>query len=316
MAQELVYPKRMTLNFALNIIAKSEFIFYSKNKQIKDQVICVKNVQEANIFGLLIIYKVIEFAVNNGCFNGGKLRYNNYMQKMWEQYNFFDLMNAFFVENFEEKNISKEIKGLDVQSRNNCIIAPQPLLRDDVYSDQYLKTKFLPKIREYYKESDKAILMILTCFSEIVLNFWEHAKEDNKSIMIADGNKNTIEIACADTGDGIISTLSNSFSKDTKKEDILEKALEKKITSKRLTNHMGFGLFVINEIVKAVNGKLALFSEGYYYEYNGGKIIKGRCGYWKGTIIYLSLPLKTPKTLIDLTSMVEKNHEKLKINFG
>jgi hypothetical protein len=57
--------------------------------------------------------------------------------------------------------------------------------------------------------------MILLTFSEILLNFWEHATEDTKSIIVAHGNKDQIEIALGENLPEaiVIRTLPNPESK-------------------------------------------------------------------------------------------------------
>lgn len=106
------------------------------------------------------------------------------------------------------------------------------------------------------------------------MNFWEHAVNDTKSIIVASGNKVKVEIACADTGNGVISTLSPTLVHQISKEEVLVKSLEKGITSKKMTNHMGYGLWILNEIVTATKGRLHLYSEGAYVFNDFGKIKK------------------------------------------
>lgn len=145
--------------------------------------------------------------------------------------------------------LENEYKKLNIKIQESFIIAPQPLLRNDSYSNDVLIERFLPKINEYYSFNERVVSMIFQCLSEILLNFWEHAIEDTKSILVADGNKTSIEIACADTGNGIISTLEQSNpSKNTSKEKLILSALEKGITSKKDTDHMGYGLWILNQI--------------------------------------------------------------------
>ena len=79
---------------------------------------------------------------------------------------------------------------------------------------------------------------------------------------------------------------------------------------------MGYGLWIINQIITLIRGKLQIYSEGFYYSNEYGKVKSGSCGYWKGTIIYLFLPLKNPVTLCDIIQ--NDGDEKLgnlKINF-
>ena len=48
-----------------------------------------------------------------------------------------------------------------------------------------------------------------------------------------------------------------------------------------------------------------------------GKIKKGTCAFWKGTVIYVSLPLSSPKTLADIQELVlDKQLNDIKIDFS
>lgn len=173
-------------------------------------------------------------------------------------------------------------KKLDFKIKGEFFIAPVALLRKDKFSKEKIKDDFLPKIEEYYKnipeerniDKTKVSSMILQCFSEILLNFWEHAVEDTKSIIVANGNSDYAEIICADTGNGIISTLKPVLNKLYSKDDILAKAMEKFVTSKKDTDHMGCGLWILNQITNLSKGRLYIFSEGAYYLNNFGKFTK------------------------------------------
>jgi signal transduction histidine kinase len=155
--------------------------------------------------------------------------------------------------------------------------------------------------------------MILLVFSEILLNFWEHAIEDTESIIVAHGNSQNIEIACADTGNGIISTLGGSMiSENFRPEQILLESLKRGVTSKKMTNHMGYGLWILDQITTMVKGRLHIYSQGAYYYNEYGSKKSGRCGYWQGTIVYISLPLQKPKTLVDIEPLVSSE---IKINW-
>ena len=80
---------------------------------------------------------------------------------------------------------------------------------------------------------------------------------------------------------------------------------------------MGYGLWILNELVSLVRGRLHIYSEGAYVFNNYGKIKKGTCAFWKGTVIYVSLPLSSPKTLADIQELVlDKQLNDIKIDFS
>lgn len=290
-----------------------EKAFGMENKSISDVKINLRKLKKTSLLGVLINYKFIEYTYKNYCFKKAELLVNDYVMTEWERYGFTELFNLYI----SNKDITEKwYKKLDVKVSERFIIAPQALLRDNNYSQTYLNSNFLPKIENYYNGNEKAVSMIFLCLSEILLNFWEHAIDDTNSILVAEGNVNHIEIACADTGNGIISTLENTLDKKiaTKPLKILE-AVKKNVTSKKKSNHMGYGLYILNEIAKRTGGRFHIYSEGAYYNNDFGKITYNTCGYWKGTIVYLSLPLLNPITLSDIEDSEKGNLKRIKINF-
>lgn len=106
---------------------------------------------------------------------------------------------------------------------------------------------------------------------------------------MAEGNKSKVEIISVDTSDGIISTMKKKYKKSDDK--LLLLAFERKITSKIENGHCGTGLWLINEIVKRLKGKLIIHSEGYIYRNIQGKVSIFASSYWKGTIVYVKIPI-------------------------
>ncbi len=78
---------------------------------------------------------------------------------------------------------------------------------------------------------------------------------------------------------------------------------------------MGYGLWILNEIVTATKGRLHLYSEGAYVFNDFGKIKKGPCSFWQGTIIYISLPLVNPQSLSDIKGVEFDKLKNIKIKF-
>lgn len=303
-------PKYLTKNFIPEFLRKVEKTFDWKNKLVPNIQIDLSQIKEADILGLLIIYKYIDFTYTHYCFKKPNLHIDSYINDTWAKYEFDTLILA-YISNKEVTD--KPFKEFKIKLEDKFIIAPQALLRNSNYSKEYLQNEFIPKITEYYNSKQKVTDLIFSCFSEILLNFWEHAVQDTKSVIIADGNQSRIEIACADTGIGIISNLNNFFENSCKESDLLSKAVQKGVTSKPNSNHMGFGLWLVNELVKLNNGRLHLYSQGYFYYNDFGKIKSEPCSFWPGTIIYINLNLNNPQTLSDLLPLSVPNE--LKINF-
>ena len=306
-------PKHFQANNIISFLNEAQKIFSLKGKMLPDTLLDLSKVKVADMLSILLIYKFVEYTVTNQCFKRPIISNSIEVVEAWEKYGFTDLIMAFMKQ--KGKDLSN-YKNLKIKVEKNFIIAPQALLRNDNYSELNLKNKFLPVIEDYYSFNSKVVSMIFICLSEILLNFWEHAVDDTKSIIVANGNSTKIELACADTGKGIITTLGETLNfKNLPKEKIIEKSVAKGVTSKKKTAHMGYGLWILNEIVKMTKGRLQLISQGTYFFNDFGKITTGACGYWQGTIIYVSLPLDNPKTLSDIEEYSNDNaFRKLQIN--
>lgn len=295
-------PKTFVLNNVLDFLRNSEEIFKMVGQKKREVIFNIGKVEKVDILGLLLIYKFIEYTATHACFEYPNLVSEQYIKNELKKYGFWNL-----IENY--KQIKEDgYRKLNFKNEGAFFIAPMPLLREKIYD----KNLFLPKIETYYVGNDDAISVVLTCLGEILLNFWEHAVDDSQSILVAFGNKQHVEIACADTGNGIVSTLKPIVGKiDTEK--VLLKSLAKNITSKKDTNHMGCGLWEINELVTMNKGRLHLYSEGAYVHNDFGTTRSGKCAYWKGTIIYVTLPLINLKTLKNIEC--DENFDDLLINF-
>jgi len=308
----ITLPKQLTLNSVHETLRVANIIFNCEERQLPMHALDLTKVTKVNVLGMLLIYKIIEYSIEKKCFYKPAIFFESFIESKWNEYQFIPLINA-YVKNTDSSPVFKDFK---VQLSDNFILAPQPLLRHNDFTDEYLKSKFLPKINEYYIGQEKVISMIFTCFSEILLNFWEHAVEDSKSIMIADGNKSYMQIACADTGNGIISTLRmNKKFRGLSKETLILESVKKNTTSKEKSYHMGYGLWLIDQIVNEVRGRFHLFSEGVHYSNEYGKISVKTTSYWKGTIVYLALPIQSAKSLSDIQHLRTKEMEKIKIDF-
>lgn len=295
-------PKKFLINNVLDFLRNVEDIFMLRDHMIKDVFLNLRDIEKIDILGSLLIYKFIEYTATHGCFEKPRIVDGEYIKKELNRYGFWKL-----IQNYKSTK-DEDLKNLNFQDKGSFFVAPMALLRNNKYE----KNMLLPKIETYYKGNNDAISNVLTCLGEVMLNFWEHAVNDSQSILVATGNKNKIEIACADTGDGIISSLLPIVGKISK-ERILRKALDKNITSKINTNHMGCGLWEVNELVTMNKGRLHLYSEGVYLQNDYGKIKTDSCAYWKGTIIYINLPLNNPKTLKDINC--DEDFFNIKINY-
>lgn len=308
MSTIIAIPNECTQSSLKILLDKIAIVFKWENQRVKDVTFDLSEVEKVDFMVLLLIYKTIEFCVEHKCISGDcRILHNEYVKGKFSEYGFWNLLN-----NYLENPRNVDYTDLDFLNKGRFFIAPFPLLRQDNYHER-MRDSFLPKIESYYQSQSNISSTVFHCFGEILSNFWEHAVSDTKSIMIAAGTKDYVEIACTDTGCGIISTLSPVLNFTLSKEEVLLRALEKGVTSKQATNHMGFGLWIINQIVSKSKGRLTLISEGYQVTNIEGNIKVEKVPYWKGTIIYVFLGFSS---LTTVAKVLEKEcTTDIKINF-
>lgn len=305
-------PDKLIAGKTNELLEYISFIFSLNNSEKPNYVLNLNHIKKTDILGMLILYKLIEYSSNKKCFYLPEIAYKNdsVYAKSLEKYGFgVKLDNFIFRFNNDNPSINYNIT-------NNFIIAPQLLNRLDSSTINSLNNNLLPKIQEYYTNNEKITTMVSCCLSEIYLNFWEHAVLDTETILAAEGRHKYIEISCADTGNGIVSTLkSNERYKDFSSKELIELAVKRGVTSKQNSNHMGYGLWLLNEIAKKVNGRFHLYSEGVYYKLDYGKVTIEETSYWKGTIVYLALNLDKPISLSDIDSLKKYKQPQFQINY-
>lgn len=304
-------PKKMTAQYIGHFVNAFEMLF-KVNQHTTDVVIDAYEVSELGMLGCLLLYKVMEYGTHVKKLLSPKINIEDSAFGVYAKVGFGELFGK--VSNFKINS------GLKYKEFDGFFIAPINL---NVKDYDNVNTMLCKKINDYYNNQDKAFAL-LTCITEIASNFHEHSKDEQDSILVARGNKKEIEIACADTGIGVVTSLMKNerYRAILGKADgcdILAKAFEKGVTSKDNSNHMGYGLWLVKNIVGTLGGEIHIYSENAHYINKNGKIKKGANGYWKGTIIYVKLALNNEETIhnfvINLTEELDKNNELL-INFG
>ena len=301
-------PKHIQADKIASFLEVVSDVFSIKGKRIPNIMFDTSNVETIDMLGVLVLYKFMEFVSKNDCTENPQIAWGDTLVESLNNYGFFILLNDYL------RTKKADYGSLQFMEKGKFFIAPLPLLRSEDYSKDELAKKFYPQIERYYSDIPKASAMVFQCLSEVVINFWEHATDDTKSILVAEGSKDFVKIACADTGKGIISTLGPTLDKGYSKIDILYKSLENGVTSKQNTDHMGCGLWIIDELVARAKGKLYIYSEGVFYKREFRDRLASVCSYWKGTIIYIFLPLTSPATIADLEEHSITDFEEIKIN--
>lgn len=237
-----------------------------------------------DFLGIVMLYKFLEYSVQNKCYLDPTIFLSKEVKSNIKLYRFHDLVSTLI----EGNDIKSEFEKLKIEITNDFIIAPIAMWKENILSKYQWNKKLLPDIQRYYPEDIS--LMVFQLFIELYSNFVSHADDNSKSIMVAHGTKEWIEIVCVDNGIGIVESLRKVYP-SMKSDQILRKAVCKCISSKKNEEHMGYGLWYINEIVKKINGRMEIWSNDAHYKCLGHNITSNSSSYWQGTIIYLKLKL-------------------------
>lgn len=278
-------------------------LFSMENKAVPDVVFDADRLQSAGILGQLLIYKFMEYSIKKKCFLRPSFSIKEEIFKEFKKTGFQKLVLSL------ARSKKVEYESLKYEEEDGIFIAPINLATSDKGDSQDL---YAPQIRDYYKDEKEAFVSIL-CVSEIASNYSAHAEDDTNSILVAKGNGEFFEIACADNGIGIISSLRPTLSGKHSPYEILLKAMERGVTSKKGTNHMGYGLWLVNELVSMLRGELYIFSDKAYFVNRAGKEKKGESPYWRGTITYVKLPLAKRDSVEAVYATLKNRYNRIKI---
>jgi len=278
--------KKYSENNISQLISKLNFVFEQEQKRIKGFELNVNiTVDDFNAITAIVIYKFISFAIENNCFDGP--RANKYILDLFAKFHLENLVEAYLENKDEIEKLYSRIKPV---IKTDFFIAPHVISRVVVKNADELETKYYETIKNYYENShDGVVDCIKTCMVEIASNFFYHTT-DTKSILMAEGTQNKVEIISVDTSLGIISTMREKYF-DKNDTEIIKKAFQRRVSSKLDQGHCGTGLWLVNEIVTKLKGKLILHTEGYIYRNIQGNITTFASSKWKGTILYIKLPI-------------------------
>ena len=302
-------PTNIERNNLMEILRKMESFFELKEKRLANVFLNFLNVKKIDVTGVLILYKYLEYSITHNCFKSPKfnLTQNKILEEKIEGFGFSRLITMLM----DNQTRERYYLNLSTKISNDFILAPVAMLKGDDSTEQ--KEKALKEIVRYYGANDIST-MILQLFSELFQNFIAHAENDNRSIIVVHGNKRTIEFACADNGVGIISSLKQNIKYSTlSKKDVLKKAIERGVTSKEKTAHLGYGLYYINKVVTLLRGSLFIVTDTNAIQNQYGKLKFINTAQWQGTFISIKIPLTRAITIDDIEP-IDKNLN-LKINF-
>jgi len=292
-------PPEFTISTAKFFLKEVENVFKWNDQEKKNFQLEVGYTERIDIFGQLLLYKFLEYSVKHHCFYFPKIKVNNKVTDELRKSTFWSLINDFI------RNQDVNYKELKFREFKGIFIVPINLTTK---TKDEAETLYAPRITSYYHDRHVQFV-VLSCMGEVASNFHEHSNDKTNAILVASGNESNFRIACADTGVGIITSLRPALGREFERKEkfeILQKSLEREVTSKQNTNHTGCGLWLINSFVTGLKGELQIFSEGAYYVNHQGKVRRGVCPYWKGTIIYVNLPFNSKEALFKMREFMEE----------
>lgn len=278
-------------------------LFKMANKAVPNVLFNADGLKKTNLLGQLLIYKFMEYSFKKNCFHKPEFSIKKDIFNEFKKTGFQNLVLSYV------NDTKKEFEKLKFEEEDGVFIAPINLVNFE--NDDY-QNLYVPQIRDYYTNLKVAFIATL-CMSEIAANYSAHAVDDTNSILVAKGNLNYFEIACADNGKGIISSLRPAIVNNYNSHEMLALAMQKGVTSKKGTCHMGYGLWLVNKIVSTLKGELAIYSEKAYYTNIQGKIKKGDNDFWQGTITHIRLPLNSRNNVDAVYENLKNKHNKIKI---
>ncbi|MCQ2740344.1 MAG: hypothetical protein MJ237_09015 [bacterium] len=291
MSSKIFYiPERLTSQYFKDFLDVAKDIFKRDCWHIPDVVVRVDRINKVDILGQLLLYKFFDYTVQNQCFIKPvvNLIENKYLNAEMTKLGFKNLMK-----NYIKANNLKD----DDFKYNECdsfFIAPI-VLRSD--KSKAIDANNIKKIENFYGGNKDIQNIVLQSIGEIGSNFQEHADCDTQSVIVAKGEKSYIEVACADNGVGIINSLRAFGNKDT---EVMRRCIDKGVSSKIDKWHTGSGLWIINQLVNKSNGTMIICSQNCYLKNKKGHITVGESPLWKGTFIYVKIPLLATLKLSDI----------------
>lgn len=305
-------PEVFTKQYVSSFLRNIEPVFSLEGKMIPNVFFRTIGTRQVDILGAMLTWKFMEYSIKKNCFYNPMGDYNH-----------------------SDNVITKQLKEMKFWSQGKDIIRDGQSFNSNPYTPPYagsieknywfytpIRLNSLSPNFGYNNPDDKIICSfynndptichcILQSISEISTNFQRHAEIDTDSLIFAKGDRDHFEIVCVDNGIGIVKSLSSKY-KNMSSHDTLKSSIEKGVSSKPGDGHMGMGLWVIEQFVICTNGELLLFSNDAYLKVRNGKIKAGQCPHWKGTIIYMDIPLKNIKEIHKITRKKIVNRELLR----
>lgn len=286
-----------------SVLEATAFLF-SENRYVK--VHCdFRNIRSISLLGKMMIYKTVSHLANSNIAEEGSVALPQDLADSLDRNGFKELIESYIL----GKSTQAAYRRIKNTSETKSFLFPQKLLREN--ADSQKVTQLLLSIKQMYTKfnNPRAFDTISSCVCELLSNFWAHATQESETLFTAEGNDQSFTAVIADNAIGIVSSLKLAYPEFEKLPpgDVLLKAIQKSISSKlkleSKSNHMGYGLYIVAELVKLNRGTLEIWSEGGRITHKAGKYYSKSTGYWKGTIIEVKLHLNAPRTISDIPAL-------------
>lgn len=266
------------------LVTKLNFIFGIKGKRVKDYHIRVKiNIDDFTSIAALVIYKSFTYISDEMCIDNPETNLDE-VAKLFSKFHLYELLKSYIKKEYTEQIYLKTVV------KDDFFIAPHHISRIHFKNKADIEKKYYETIKNYYSNYNIDVIDCLkTLIVEISSNFYCHATDTN-SVLMAEGNYKKIEIVSVDTSEGIIGTMKSKYHGVIDK-DLIINAFKRGVSSKIEKGHCGTGLWLINEIVTKLKGKLILHTGGYIYRNIQGNITILQSTKWNGTILYVKIPI-------------------------
>lgn len=304
MSSEIVIrlPEKVEAKYITTIVRQLNTFYRYDNAQIPRFYLSFSKVKSVDIVGVLVLYKFLEYSVSNKCFFNPTTVDVDIINDQVKEYGFESLIASCYK---DRKKMEEEYAKLRSKITNKLLVSPIIIFTGLNNKDRIEKDCF-DKVTQFYGEGQLSD-MILMVFSELIGNFYSHSNDQSRSIVVAYGKKDYVEIACADAGIGIVESLRSRLGFKNNLA-LLRSAFAKGISSKPSSDHMGYGLWMIDETIKKNSGYLFAYSQDAYYERRGDRVTCVEAPKWKGTIVYLKLNTANP---ISVKDIIDKHKTRL-----
>lgn len=287
-------PEKVEAKYITTVVRLLNDFYRYDNAQLPRFSLHFENVKKIDVLGILIIYKFLEYSIIKNCFLNPTTVNIEAINVHVKEFGFESLIASCYN---EQKKMEEAYAKLRSRISDNFLVSPI-IIFSGLENRDKIENNCFETINKFYGAGSVSD-MIFMVISELIGNFYSHSNDQSRSIIVAYGTKNYVEIACADAGVGIVESLKpRCLSKDNR--FIMRKAFEKGVSSKPMSDHMGYGLWMINETVGRNSGYMIAYSQDAYYERKGKSVTCVSAPLWKGTIVYLRLNTANPVNVKDI----------------